>query len=65
MAILLSSCLGETADVVEDRLVGQATFTSFDARVDTLIAKMTLDEKVGQMTQPDQEFLNDVDLFWD
>lgn len=30
-----------------------------EGRVDTLLAQMTLAEKVGQMTQPDQEFLKD------
>src|ERR1035438_1841534 len=31
--------------------------SSFDPRVNALLAKMTLDEKVGQMTQPDQDYL--------
>jgi len=30
-----------------------------EAQVDTLLSHMTLAEKVGQMTQPDQEFLKD------
>jgi beta-glucosidase len=33
--------------------------SSFDGEVNALLAKMTLDEKVGQMTQPDQMFLAD------
>ncbi|MGJ5813542.1 glycoside hydrolase family 3 protein [Paludibaculum fermentans] len=33
--------------------------SSFDAQVKTVLAKMTLEEKVGQMTQPDQEALKD------
>ena len=33
--------------------------SSFDADANTLLARMTLDEKVGQMTQPDQMFLKD------
>ncbi len=33
--------------------------TADDGRVDALLARMTLDEKIGQMTQPDQEFLTD------
>jgi beta-glucosidase len=33
--------------------------SSFDADANALVAKMTLDEKVGQMTQPDQMFLKD------
>jgi beta-glucosidase len=34
--------------------------SSFDPQVKELLAKMTLDEKVGQMTQPDQEALKDL-----
>ena len=30
-----------------------------DGRVNALLARMSLDEKIGQMTQPDQEFLQD------
>ena len=41
--------------------------SSFDAQVKPLVARMTLDEKIGQMTQPDQEYLKDLsdieDLF--
>ncbi len=37
-----------------------AKLSSHDAVVNALIAKMTLEEKVGQMTQPDQKFLKDV-----
>ena len=33
--------------------------SSFDAKAKTLLAQMTLDEKIGQMTQPDQMFLKD------
>ncbi|MDX1740453.1 MAG: glycoside hydrolase family 3 N-terminal domain-containing protein, partial [Rhodothermales bacterium] len=64
LPVMLASCVGESENVTEEPLPerpGQALFTSFDSRVDTLLAKMTLEEKVGQMTQPDQEFLNDVD----
>jgi len=35
--------------------------SSFDPRVNALLAKMTLDEKVGQMTQPDQQYLKSDD----
>ncbi|HEX7087182.1 MAG TPA: glycoside hydrolase family 3 N-terminal domain-containing protein [Vicinamibacterales bacterium] len=37
----------------------QARLVAFDARIRPLLASMTLDEKIGQMTQPDQEFLKD------
>jgi beta-glucosidase len=37
--------------------------SSFDPRVNALLATMTLDEKVGQMTQPDQSYLkSDADI---
>ncbi len=38
---------------------GQNLFTSQDAPARELLAKMTLDEKIGQMIQPDQSFLKD------
>src|SRR5690242_11455515 len=34
-------------------------FSSFDAQVKPIVARMTLDEKIGQMTQPDQENIAD------
>ncbi|HLX59826.1 MAG TPA: glycoside hydrolase family 3 N-terminal domain-containing protein [Planctomycetota bacterium] len=40
---------------------GQKLFTSFDAQAKALLAKMTLDEKVGQMCQPDQSALKNPD----
>src|SRR5580658_2097205 len=36
------------------------TLSSFDPQVKALLAKMTLDEKIGQMTQPDQSFIKDL-----
>ncbi|MFW6198920.1 MAG: glycoside hydrolase family 3 protein, partial [Acidobacteriota bacterium] len=53
--------MNEGPSITDDRPTGQALFTSFDDRVDELLGRMTLEEKVGQMTQPDQEFLEDVD----
>src|ERR1700683_1019189 len=46
----------------------QATFaavqakplTSFDPQAKALLAQMTLEEKIGQMTQPDQDFIKDL-----
>ena len=38
---------------------GAARLSAHDAQADAIIAKMTLDEKVGQMTQPDQESIAD------
>lgn len=37
----------------------QRLFTDFDPQAKELLAKMTLDEKAGQMCQPDQAFLKD------
>ena len=37
----------------------QARLKAFDAQVAPIVAKMTLDEKVGQMTQPEQNALKD------
>ena len=33
--------------------------SSFDPQAKALLARMTLDEKIGQMTQPDQDFIKD------
>ena len=37
----------------------QQAYVRQDARVDSLLARMTLAEKIGQMTQADQEFVRD------
>ena len=37
----------------------QARLTAFDVRVAPIVESMSLDEKIGQMTQPDHEFLED------
>jgi beta-glucosidase len=34
--------------------------SSFDPQAKALLARMTLEEKIGQMTQPDQEFIKDL-----
>jgi beta-glucosidase len=66
LAILFASCAADEAppsgrQLSEQRPAGQALFVSFDDRVDELLAQMTLAEKVGQMTQIDQEYLEEVD----
>jgi beta-glucosidase len=38
----------------------QRKFSSYDEQIKPLLASMTLDEKVGQMTQPDQDFIKDL-----
>ena len=35
----------------------QKTLAEYDPQVDELLSKLTLDEKIGQMTQPDQQYL--------
>jgi beta-glucosidase len=55
LALLLASAVTtETAPVP-----AQAKLLAFDAQAKALLAKMTLAEKVGQMTQPDQLFIKD------
>jgi len=49
----LSSCQVQNAKPHVDCL------TAHDSQVAALLAQMTLDEKVGQMIQPDNEFLKD------
>jgi beta-glucosidase len=36
-------------------------FSKYDARAKALVAQMSLEQKVGQMTQPDQMFLHSID----
>ncbi len=38
---------------------GPKRLSSYDGKVRVLLSRMTLDEKIGQMTQPDQLFLKD------
>src|SRR5690349_20640816 len=40
---------------------GHKMLTDFDLQVNRLLGQMTLDEKIGQMTQPDQQFLKNLD----
>ena len=40
---------------------GQQKLAEFDKQVKPLLAQLTLDEKVGQMSQPDQMFLKSID----
>jgi beta-glucosidase len=40
-------------------VMAQSSLSSFDAKAKELLSRMTLDEKIGQMTQPDQKFLKD------
>ena len=38
----------------------QRKLSSYDAQIKPLLASMTLEEKIGQMTQPDQDFIKDL-----
>ena len=58
-----ASALCVTICMFPDRSATAASskkLSSFDGRVRELMGKMTLDEKIGQMTQPDQQALKDV-----
>jgi beta-glucosidase len=51
------ACLATVACLISTAASKPRKFSDFDPQVNALLAKMTLDEKIGQMTQPDQEFL--------
>jgi beta-glucosidase len=53
-ALVLSSTAGAADPAPGNR------FAAFDTQAKALLARMTLEEKVGQMMQPDQSFLKDV-----
>jgi beta-glucosidase len=50
-------CLAALGCLIATSQSGPRKFSSFDPQANALLEKMTLDEKVGQMTQPDQSFL--------
>jgi beta-glucosidase len=50
-------CLVTLGCLIAPSQSGPRKLSSFDRQVNALLEKMTLDEKVGQMTQPDQSFL--------
>ena len=50
-------CLAALGCLIATSQSGPRKLSSFDPQVNALLAKMTLDEKIGQMTQPDQIFL--------
>jgi len=56
-------CLAGLGCLIATSAPGPKKLSSFDPRVNALLEKMTLDEKVGQMTQPDQSYLkSDADI---
>jgi len=58
IAALCAAVIG-AADPVPKAESRQKRFTDFDAQAKDLLAKMSLEEKVGQMCQPDQSALKD------
>ena len=60
IAILWGGGCAEVLDSIDPDAVSPPPLSSFDPQVDELLARMTLDEKIGQMTQADQQFLQDV-----
>jgi beta-glucosidase len=50
-------CLVALGCLIATSQSGPRKLSSFDPQANALLEKMTLDEKVGQMTQPDQSFL--------
>jgi beta-glucosidase len=40
---------------------GPADYAQYDPQARAVMSKMTLDEKIGQMLQPDQKFLKSID----
>lgn len=63
LAVALSAvpaCKAPTAtEMPEPSSAAPSTLSSVDPQVRELLAQMTLEEKVGQMTQPDSSFLKD------
>jgi len=56
-------CLAGLGCLIAGSASGPKKLSSFDPQANALLAKMTLDEKVGQMTQPDQSYLkSDADI---
>ncbi len=53
VSVLLVSC--QVTSVASK----QKAFCSYDAQAKQLLSRMTLEEKIGQMIQPDQEYLKD------
>ena len=50
-------CLAALAALLVTAASAPKRFSSYDPQAKQLLAKMTLEEKIGQMTQPDQEFI--------
>ncbi len=60
--ILLLALFSCTPAQAPDTSTGPVRLSSFDPQVNALLGQMTLEEKVGQMTQADHEFLDAADI---
>ncbi|MGE5611864.1 MAG: glycoside hydrolase family 3 protein [Bacillota bacterium] len=59
-AMCLAATLGVLTASREATAAEPKPLSSYDPQVKELLSKMTLDEKIGQMTQPDQESMKDL-----
>jgi beta-glucosidase len=60
-AILVTAGLGFfSLSMILAGPAGPKPLSSYDAQVSEVMARMTMDEKVGQMTQADQQFLKEI-----
>ncbi|HYK87997.1 MAG TPA: glycoside hydrolase family 3 N-terminal domain-containing protein [Acidobacteriota bacterium] len=59
LMLVFAACIGMNLISTSAGSAGPTRLSSYDGRVREILSKMTLDEKVGQMTQPDQLFLKD------
>ncbi len=57
----LAGSLGAVAVVSTARAARERSLARHDPQVRQLISEMTLDEKIGQMTQPDQLYIHNLD----
>jgi len=53
LALEFTTCHADAAN--------SSKYSRFDAKAKAVLQKMTLDEKIGQMLQPDQAFLKSLD----
>ncbi len=61
VSMIAASCLGMLLFSTKVDSAGPGKLSSHDPQVKELLAKMTLDEKIGQMTQADQVYLKSAD----
>ncbi len=54
ISLLFLSCQSQTTEVA-DQAATVKSFKDFDARAKEILSQMTLEEKIGQMTQPEQD----------